>query len=229
MVYQPIVRWSARATYAHEALVRTSEVTVPHPGALLDLAERLDSLPQLGHRIRGLVAEPLDRAPADSLLFVNLHSHDLCDERLFDPESPLAKMAHRVVLEITERANLDCIDDPVGRISRLKRLGFRIAVDDIGAGYAGLNSIVTLAPDIVKLDMTLVRGIDGDGLKQKLVGALIELCAGMSVDLIAEGVETHAELQTLLTLGCDLFQGYLFARPAPPFITADWPTGLDLP
>lgn len=222
MVYQPIVRWSTRSVYAHEALVRTSEKSVPHPGVLLDLAERLGTLDALGRRIRSIVSEPLPKAPSDSLLFVNLHARDLQDEELFSDNSELARISDRVVFEITERADLGGIDDPARRISDLKRLGFRVAVDDIGAGYAGLNSFVTLGPDLVKLDMTLVRDIDGDDLRQRLVASLVSLCRDMSIDVVAEGVETSAERAALVSLGCDLFQGYLFARPALPFCTPEF-------
>lgn len=217
MVYQPIVRWSTRGLYAHEALVRTTEPTVPHPGVLLELAEGLGTLPALGRQIRSIVSGPLDDAPDGSLLFVNLHSRDLEDEQLFAGDSPLAQISSRVVFEITERADLSGIDDPGRRIADLKKLGFRVAVDDIGAGYAGLNSFVTLAPDLVKLDMTLVRDIDSDPLRRRLVRSLVDLCADLAIDVVAEGIETPAERDTLVELGCDLFQGFLFARPSLPF------------
>ena len=143
----------------------------------------------------------------------------ITDEQLFNADSDLARISHRVVFEITERADLSGIDDPRRRITDLKRSGFRVAVDDIGAGYAGLNSFVTLDPDLIKLDMMLVRNIDSDLLRQRLVRSLIDLCVDMSIDVVAEGIETPAERDTLIALGCDLFQGYLFARPELPFCT----------
>jgi EAL domain-containing protein (putative c-di-GMP-specific phosphodiesterase class I) len=103
------------------------------------------------------------------------------------------------------------------RIARLRQLGFRIAIDDIGAGYSGLNSFAMIQPDVVKLDITLVRGVDEDPVKRKLVRVLGDLCQDLGILVVAEGVETPSERDTLVSLGCDLLQGYLFARPGAPF------------
>jgi EAL domain-containing protein (putative c-di-GMP-specific phosphodiesterase class I)/CheY-like chemotaxis protein len=89
--------------------------------------------------------------------------------------------------------------------------------DDIGAGYSGLNSFAIIQPDIVKLDITMIRGIDTDPVKRKLVRALKDLCQDLGIVVVAEGVETPSERDTLVQLGCDLLQGYLFARPGAPF------------
>ena len=96
-------------------------------------------------------------------------------------------------------------------------MGFRIAVDDLGAGYAGLTSFAVLDPDIVKVDMNLVRGIESSAVKRRLVSSVVSLCREMEMMLVAEGVETAAERDVLSDLGCDLFQGFLFARPASAF------------
>ena len=127
------------------------------------------------------------------------------------------QVASKVVLEITERASLDHIADLQPRIVLLRQLGYRIAIDDLGAGYAGLGSITSLEPEVMKLDMGLVRDVDVSLTKQTLVGAMIQLCAEMGITLIAEGIETRGERDTLRRLGCELMQGYLFARPAQPF------------
>ena len=127
-----------------------------------------------------------------------------------------------MVLEITERASISTIDNVRTRIGRLRDRGFRIAVDDLGAGYAGLNSFALLEPEFVKLDMALIRDIDTSPVKQKLVSSMTKLCNDLGLHVIAEGVETLAERDTLCELGCDLFQGYLFARPGPPFPETQW-------
>ena len=108
------------------------------------------------------------------------------------------------------------------RVDSLRKLGFRIAVDDLGAGYAGLTTFTLLQPDFVKLDMTLVRDIDADTTRQRVVGTMARLCRELGMSVVAEGIETVAERDTLLTLGCDLLQGYLFARPGPPFPRVTW-------
>jgi EAL domain-containing protein (putative c-di-GMP-specific phosphodiesterase class I) len=217
MVYQPIVCFSKRKVLGYEALVRSAEPSLPHPGALFDAAERVGQVEALGRAIRQIAPLPIQRAPADALLFVNLHTRDLNDASLFATDSPLAACAHRVVLEITERASLHQVDDVHARIRDLRKLGYRIAIDDIGAGYAGLTSFAMLEPDVVKLDMALVRDIHKTPTKQKLVGSMVHLCRDLNIMLVAEGVETEAERDTLVDLGCDVFQGYYFAKPAPPF------------
>jgi len=92
-----------------------------------------------------------------------------------------------------------------------------IALDDLGAGYAGLNNFSLLEPEVVKLDMLLVRDIDTQPKKQKLVQSMVSLCKEMGALVVAEGIETAAEAATVVSLGCDLLQGYYFARPAKPF------------
>jgi EAL domain-containing protein (putative c-di-GMP-specific phosphodiesterase class I) len=105
-----------------------------------------------------------------------------------------------------------------GRIDALRRQGFRIAVDDLGAGYAGLTCIADLAPDVVKVDMSLVRGLDRDPMRRRLVRAITDLSVELGIRTVAEGVETAAERDALEAMGCDLMQGFLFARPAPGFV-----------
>ena len=117
-----------------------------------------------------------------------------------------------------ERASLDRVGDVRSRIGQLRELGFRIAVDDLGAGYAGLSSFSQLEPDIAKLDMSLVRGIDQSPRKGSIVRSMITVCTKeLHTKLVCEGVETVAERDALLDLGADLLQGYLFGRPDREF------------
>jgi EAL domain-containing protein (putative c-di-GMP-specific phosphodiesterase class I) len=217
MVYQPIVSYSARRPFGYEALVRSAEPGLPHPGALFDAAERLQRWDDLGRRIRTRSVEPLPNLESECALFLNLHARELLDETLYDRASSLAASSTRVVLEITERAHLDTVPDVESRIERLRAMGFRIAIDDIGAGYSGLNSFTMLRPDLVKLDMALVRDIDKDPVKRRLATLLVQLCDDLKIKVIGEGVETAAERDALTEIGCDLLQGYLFGRPAAPF------------
>jgi EAL domain-containing protein (putative c-di-GMP-specific phosphodiesterase class I) len=148
---------------------------------------------------------------------VNLHTQDLLDSDLFDSERPLARMAPQVVLEITERASLHHIRDVQPRIARLRAMGFRIAVDDLGAGYAGLTTFAQLEPEVVKLDMSLVRGVHMQPTKQTLVRTMISMCRELGMQVVAEGIETPEERDAIVEAGCDLLQGYLFAKPARGF------------
>lgn len=217
IAYQPIISWSRRSVYAYEGLLRSREPTLPHPGAVLDAAEKLGRLHDLGRTIRARAIDPLGRLAADTLVFLNLHPSDLLDDELFRADSPLANVAKRIVLEITERASLEGIDDVRARVAALRKLGFRIAVDDLGAGYAGLSSFALLEPDVVKLDMALIRGLDHETTKQRLVRTMITMCSELGITVTGEGIETTAERDELARAGCDLMQGYLFAKPGEAF------------
>jgi EAL domain-containing protein (putative c-di-GMP-specific phosphodiesterase class I)/CheY-like chemotaxis protein len=222
VAFQPIVQVGSRSVYAYESLLRSSEPALPHPGAVLDAAERLGRLDQLGRVIRAKAAGHVAQAPDVPRLFVNLHVRDLLDPDLLDPEAALTKLAHRVVLEITERSSLEDVRDARKRVAALRELGFKIAVDDMGAGYAGLSSFALLEPDVVKLDMSLIRDIHESSTKQRVVRSMTELSRGLGIEVVAEGVETVNERDTLLELGCDILQGYLFAKPAKPFPVVNW-------
>jgi len=215
MAYQPIVHASGLA-YGFEALLRSEEPVLPHPGAVLKAAERVHRTHDVGRAVRDLVAADIQRdADDDTLLFVNLHPEDLLDPMLYLPTAPLARLARRVVFELTDRATLDDIKDVEVRVDRLRSLGFRIALDDLGGGEAGLRTFNQLEPEFVKLDMSLVRGVDRDHSKIKIIESLVNLCHDMGKTVIAEGVETGGERGALVKAGCDLLQGYLFGRPGP--------------
>lgn len=222
MAYQPIVHPATRRVVAYEALVRTREPTIPHPGVLFSVAERLDRVAEVGRAVRAQVAATLSSSDVAADIFVNLHAQDLLDDDLFDSKAPLTCFARRVVLEITERVALDHHVDVPARIKRLRTLGFRIALDDLGAGYAGLSYFALLTPDVVKLDISLVRDVDRHTIKQRLVGSFSSLCKELGMAVVAEGIETEAEREMVTSLGTELLQGYRFARPGPPFPEVRW-------
>ena len=217
MVYQPIVSSRERRVYGYEALVRTSEPMLVSPADLLASAEQLTRVRDLGRAIRRRVAEDSVNAPPGSVLFVNLHVSELEDEALYSPNAPLTKIASRVVLEITERASLEEIKDVPGKISRLRELGFRLAVDDLGAAYSGLSTLARIEPEIVKLDMFLARGLAANSASQAVVRSMVQLCRDLGMAFVCEGVETEHDRNALVELGCDLFQGFFFARPEKGF------------
>jgi EAL domain-containing protein (putative c-di-GMP-specific phosphodiesterase class I) len=222
MAFQPILSSKERRIVAYEALMRADEPSLPNPGAILSAAERLDRLNELGRRVRSLVASAIPEAPPEVEIFVNLHTRDLLDPDLASESAPLTGFAERVVLEITERAALHNVKDSAARVEILRYLGYRIALDDLGAGYAGLTSFASLEPEFVKLDMSLVRGIHTSEIKQRLVRSVLSLCQEMGKGIIAEGIEAVDERECLRNLGCDWMQGYLFAKPAKPFPIPAW-------
>jgi EAL domain-containing protein (putative c-di-GMP-specific phosphodiesterase class I) len=221
MAFQPIVSLRTGGVFAYEALLRTEEPTLTNPMHFLDAAERLGMTHALGRTVRAKVAEAAPSAPAHARLFINVHAGELDDVELHSKAAPLAAFAERVVIEVTERHALDSVAGLSAQIAKLRELGFSLAIDDLGAGYAGLSSFSILEPEFVKLDMSLVRGIDTSTRKQSLVRSMVVLCEReLAMHVVCEGVETKAESDTLATLGCDLLQGYLFARPSKGFVLA---------
>jgi EAL domain-containing protein (putative c-di-GMP-specific phosphodiesterase class I) len=221
MAYQPIVSAVDGSVYGYEALLRSHEPALPDAATLIDGAERLGRVDDLGRTARNRAAGPFaerlaERSGAESL-FINLHVNDLLDRDLYRPNTALSKIADRVVLELTARSALNQVKSIQKRVAELKELGFRIAVDDIGAGSAALATFALLEPEVIKLDPSLVRDVNHNGTKQNLVRSLTKRAGDMAIIVVAEGVETVGERDALTYLGCDLLQGFLFARPGPPF------------
>jgi EAL domain-containing protein (putative c-di-GMP-specific phosphodiesterase class I) len=222
-VYQPIVSVSERRIIGYEAFVRCAEPSLATPPDLFAAAEELGRVGDLTRTLRRQVVRPLDsQGGTDTLLFVNLHLRDLEDEDLFDPASPLAQVAERVVLELAERESLAKVDELKDKVVRLRRLGFRVALDDVGLSYSGLSSFAQIEPSIVKFDMSLVRGLPVLPIKRRVVASLVELCNDLGITTVAEGVEAEDEAAALEKIGCRWQQGYFHAKPGPPFPTVTW-------
>ncbi len=217
IAFQPIIRASDSTIFGYEALLRSDSPSMSGPGPLLQAAERLGALARLGRTVREKAANSIATAHRSYTLFVNLHPQDLLDPDLHDESAALSGVAGRVVLEITERSAITDVENARAIAMGLRNRGFRIAIDDLGAGYAGLSSFALLEPEFVKLDMTLIRDIDTSSVKQKLVKSLASMCKDMGLFVIAEGIETRSERDSVIDLGCELLQGYLFARPGPAF------------
>lgn len=213
LAFQPIVDWNDRRLFGYECLVRTNESSLANPLAMLEAAERLHRVNELGRAIRGRAADACRDLRDDKVVFVNLHHLDLYDDHLFDTNAPLSSHAKSVVLEVTERKSLDAVANARTRIQDLRAMGYRIAMDDLGAGHNGLHTFAQLEPDIVKLDMLLVRGADTQGTRLKVIKSMADLCRELKIDFITEGVETEAERDALVSVGCNLLQGYLFGAP----------------
>lgn len=216
-VYQPIVDAESWKPIAYEALCRPTDATFAHVGELIETTARAGRLEELGGVLRRICVEPIGSIPQECLLFVNLHPQDLSGELLFHDNSPLHPFARQIVLEITETEAIHDFEEAWRRLAELRKRGYRIALDDFGAGYSGFNSLARLEPDFVKLDMAIVRNIQAGSRAARLTRHIREFCEVEGITTIAEGVETWEELQVLRGLGIRYFQGYLFAKPASPF------------
>jgi EAL domain-containing protein (putative c-di-GMP-specific phosphodiesterase class I) len=220
MGYQPVYNLADGWLHAFEALLRTDMEEMREPLRFIDAARELGRSVELCRAVRNRVASQVPKAAADLDVYVNVEPSALDDELLLRGGDPLAKHAKRIVIEITERESLHTIGDLEAKVAALRDIGYRIAVDDVGAGYAGLNSLALLVPDLVKFDMQMIRGIDVSPTKQKLVGSMVAMCRDLGISTIAEGLETRREFETVLELGCDFAQGFLFAPARREFEAA---------
>ena len=221
IAFQPIISAETGVLYGYEALMRSAEPSLLHPEALLDAAERLGRLSDLGRRTRELALDAFSK-DQDWTLFLNLHPHDLSDDALLEDLLQRPDSLGRIVLEVTERASLETVPSARNKIASLRAIGCRIAIDDLGAGYAGLSSFVQLEPDVVKLDMSLIHEADKSGVKRRLIRSLTEVCQDLGYSVLGEGVETVQERDVLLDVGCDLLQGFRFGRPERRFAAPRW-------
>jgi EAL domain-containing protein (putative c-di-GMP-specific phosphodiesterase class I) len=223
VAFQPIVSCRDQTIVAYEGLVRCADEAALSQAAIARVAERAGRLADLGRQARAKTAQAMSRAGQQWLAFINLQPSDLLDDELYSLEAPLSKVASRVVLELTERAALEDVPSVRERVRDLRRLGYRIGLGDLGTGHSGLNTFVSLEPEFVKLDASLVHDVHRDPARRKIVGSLAGLCHEMSAQIIAEGVESFHERDALAALSCDHAQGPLYARLGVDYESATAP------
>ena len=222
-VCQPILNLCEQTVLGYELLARGPLQSPLHlPDTLFEVARGLGRVVELDRVCRLMAARTAAALPEQALVFINTEPVSLLapDSELFVPElvdaTPPALRA-RTIVEITESSMIEDFSHAREVVAQLREHGFRIAVDDAGAGHAGLQTLVEIEPDFIKLDMSLTRGIESSLVKRKVVGTLRDFCRDAGVTLIAEGIETQAQCDALRDLGVPHGQGYLFARPASPF------------
>jgi EAL domain-containing protein (putative c-di-GMP-specific phosphodiesterase class I) len=160
--------------------------------------------------IRTALAQ-LELLPSDAFLSLNLSPATAMSEPFMD--LVLERAAERIVIEITEHAQVDDYGVLNEALARLREHRVRLAIDDAGAGFASLQHIIRLAPDFIKLDITLTRGIDDAPVRRALATALISFASEIGAAIIAEGIETQGEFDTLRSLGVPYGQGFYLAPP----------------
>ncbi|MGB0638734.1 MAG: EAL domain-containing response regulator [Myxococcota bacterium] len=214
LALQPIVSAATEKVYGYEMLLRSAHPVLDGPGPILAAAERHGMLRELGSVVVARAAEWLMRLPPDARLFMNLHPHELLDSNSLCTRMEVLQMwSDRIVLEITERSNVGENFSWESALERVKEMGFQIAVDDLGSGYAALSMLAELQPHFMKVDMSIVRNVDTDDHKRRLVDLLCSFAEATGSKVVAEGVETKAEAAALQDAGVELLQGYLFGEP----------------
>jgi EAL domain-containing protein (putative c-di-GMP-specific phosphodiesterase class I)/DNA-binding response OmpR family regulator len=211
MVFQPIAQLDSRDTIGYEALARFDHEPNQPPDMWFAEATAVGLGVDLELAAIHAALQDLPALPADAFLALNLSPATAMTSRL---AGLLARYPQdRLVLEITEHAQVEDYDDLRTALSPLRAGGVRLAVDDAGAGYAGLHHILSLCPDIIKLDITLVRDINHDPIKRALASSLVTFARDIGSTITAEGIETAEELDTLVDLGVPWGQGYYLGRP----------------
>jgi diguanylate cyclase (GGDEF)-like protein len=216
MATQPIVDLRSGKIHAYEALARFGIAGDLSTGELFALAERVGMREELDLACLGRGLALLPRRPAGTRLSVNVSSQLLAEPRALERLAACPDL-QGLVLEITEEALVRDYAALQLALRPLVERGARVAVDDMGAGYSGLRHAIDLHPTYLKLDRTLVHGIDRDPKRAALVDALLRYAQHAGSHIVAEGVETEGELATLMRLGVPLAQGFLLGRPAPPW------------
>ncbi len=230
-VYQPVIDVLEKRVVGYEALIRVPDNSFEGPDQLFQAAYENDSVWKLDRLCRERAIRGAQGLKEDELLFLNLepdsiHDPALRSETTFALLRDMGLKPAQVVLEMTEHSAVRDFAALRQLLNYLQFHGFRLAVDDVGSGYSGLKSIAEIKPDFIKIDMALIRDIHQHPIKQDLTGTIARFSTNSGITLIAEGVETVEELRCLQALGVRYAQGFLFARPGPPFPEADL-SGID--
>jgi len=215
MAFQPIVDLRLRKVVAYEALVRGTDGSGAHSVLQRVTQDNRYAFDQLC-RVKAL--ELAGRLGLQGMLHINflpnaVYQPETCIRATLIAAERCGFPIERIAFEVAEQENV--VDKAHLRdiLRSYQRRGFRTAIDDFGAGYAGLSLLADFQPDQIKIDMGLVRGIDADPVRQVIVQAILSVCQTLDIEALAEGVETVAELQWLQAQGVNVFQGDLFARP----------------
>ncbi|WP_019902989.1 EAL domain-containing protein [Methylobacterium sp. 77] len=218
MAFQPIVDLHHQRIWGYEALVRGTEGQ--SAASILDrVTEATVYRFDQAARVRAIeLAGRLFSADDDTKLSINfmpnaVYEPAACIRSSLEAARRFGFAHHRIMFEFTENEKFRDIRHLQRIVDEYRRQGFLTALDDFGAGFAGLSLLANFQPDLIKIDMDLLRGIDGDRARQIITAGIVSIARKLGIEVIAEGIETPAEFAILRDLGVTLFQGYYFARP----------------
>jgi PAS domain S-box-containing protein len=228
VLLQPIADVDQQRIAGMEALARFADEPYRPPNVWFAEAWDVGLGEDLELHAVGLAYARLPELPPHAYLAVNVSAQTLLDDRFVDLLTSLGDDARRVVVEVTEHAAIDDYTALAGVLQRIRALGARLAVDDAGAGYASMQHILRLRPDIIKLDRSIVADSDLDPARFALIGAMASFATSLGMTVVGEGVETAGELAALAENHISHAQGYYLARPAAEPVT-DLTAGTDVP
>lgn len=213
--YQPIVDFHARKIFAHEALVRG--INGESAGSVLAKVNDTNRY-RFDQTCRVKAVKGAAQLGILELLSINflpnaVYQPEACIRSTFEAAQKYNFPRERIIFEVVEGENISDRRHLINIFEEYRRFGFKTAIDDFGAGYAGLNLLADFQPDIVKIDMDLVRNINESKPKQAIVEGIVHMCRQLQIKILAEGVETKPERDFLLSCGVTYFQGYLFCKP----------------
>lgn len=222
--FQPIVHLQTQQIYGYEGLIRGPVNTVLHsPTRLFEAAARLNRLAELDILCRQQVIHRYAQLNLPGRLFINVDPVTMLHEQFREGQTlQIIEQAGidpgNIIIELTETHPVEDIELMQQAMRHYREMGFRVALDDLGAGYSGLKLWSEIRPDIVKIDRHFIQGIDEDRTKQQFVNAILNTATALGSRVITEGVETEKEYATLRKLGIEMVQGYYFCRPVsiPP-------------
>ncbi|NMF84064.1 EAL domain-containing protein [Nodosilinea sp. P-1105] len=215
MAFQPIVNTTARQIFAQEALVRGLN---NEPAEQVFQQVNDTNRYRFDQSCRVKAVKLAAKLEIPSFLSINfmpnaVYRPELCIRTTLEAAERYNFPINRIIFEITEGEKVTDHAHLREIVAHYKSRGFKTAIDDFGAGYAGLNFLAEIRTDMIKLDMALIRNIEQDKIRQAIIKGILQVCEELSTTVIAEGIETYEELSVLQSFGIELFQGYYFAKP----------------
>ncbi|WP_196795717.1 EAL domain-containing protein [Leptospira meyeri] len=216
MAFQPIIDWNQKTVYSHEALVRG--INGESAYSILSKVNSTNRY-QFDQACRIKAIQLASQIGIPSYLNINflpnaVYQPETCIRTTLEASQEYKFPLNRLVFELTEGEEVQDHDHIINIFKTYQQYGFLTAIDDFGSGYSGLNLLAKFQPDLIKLDMELIRNIHTNSVAQKLTKAIANVCQEIGIAVIAEGIETTEELKVLVDMGIYLYQGYLFSKPA---------------
>lgn len=218
MAFQPIINLEKKTVFAYEALVRGPEGESAYQILSKVNDENRYSFDQ-SCRIKAIsLSTELGILDTGAMLSINflpnaIYNPAACIQATLTAARENSFPLERLIFEITEGEKIEDSEHLCNIVEEYSKQGFKTAIDDFGAGYAGLNLLSEFQPDLIKIDMALVRDVHKKHVSKAIIESIIKVAADLNIEVIAEGIETKEEMEALKLMGINLHQGYLYAKP----------------